>query len=274
MGEMKICFRCKRELPCDKLHFYSAPRRKDGLHGSCRECEGSVFAQPKERVRNGFKKCTKCGNELPETNEYFQTKRSAKGGLRSECKECSRIYSKKYKQDNREIISEQNREYRKNNKDHIAEYHRTHDRRESVRKYGALYREKNKERISERMRQYRKYNKDKTNILCQGRRARKHKLEHSLALGQWNAIKKSFNNSCAYCGKEKPLVQEHLIPLSKGGEYTINNIIPSCQPCNSKKSSKDFFEWYPKFEHYSKQREAKILKYLGYNKGIQQLSLI
>mgnify|MGYP003489420683 CR=1 FL=1 len=78
-------------------------------------------------------------------------------------------------------------------------------------------------------------------------------------------IKLEFNNKCAYCGKEKPLSQEHFVALSKGGEFTINNIIPSCQNCNSSKRATDFFEWYPKFKHYSKKREQIILKFLNYN---------
>jgi 5-methylcytosine-specific restriction endonuclease McrA len=86
----------------------------------------------------------------------------------------------------------------------------------------------------------------------------------------------TFDNKCAYCGKEKPLAQDHFVPLSKGGEYTNNNIICSCKSCNSSKSDKDFFEWYPEQLFYSKEREAKILKYLNYDKKTQtqQLALI
>lgn len=57
-------------------------------------------------------------------------------------------------------------------------------------------------------------------------------------------IKKYFNNRCAYCGKELPLQQDHFIALSKGGEYSKNNIVPSCQSCNGSKGAKEFETWY------------------------------
>ena len=116
------------------------------------------------------------------------------------------------------------------------------------------------------------------------RKARKLNLPHSLSVEQWNDIKSHFDNSCSYCGlaevehvKEfnQTLHQEHFIPLSKGGEYTHNNIIPACARCNSSKRDRDFFEWYPSYEYYSRTREKKILEFLNYtNEGIQQLSIL
>ena len=61
-----------------------------------------------------------------------------------------------------------------------------------------------------------------------------------------------------------PLEQEHFIPLSKGGGYSMGNIIPACRACNASKSDKDFFEWYPEYKYYSEERENKILDFLGY----------
>ena len=69
------------------------------------------------------------------------------------------------------------------------------------------------------------------------------------------------------------LHQEHFIPLSKGGEYTHNNIIPACKSCNSSKQDTDFFEWYPTYEEYNEEREQFILEYLGYIEDTQQLTL-
>jgi 5-methylcytosine-specific restriction endonuclease McrA len=99
------------------------------------------------------------------------------------------------------------------------------------------------------------------------------KLPYTLTEEQWEEIKNYFDNRCAYCGKEKPLQQEHFIPVSKGGEYTHNNIIPACGDCNFKKLNHDFFEWYPKQKSYSELRERKILNYLGYTGKTQQLRL-
>lgn len=110
-------------------------------------------------------------------------------------------------------------------------------------------------------------------IRNQKRIAKKRSLPFALVTKQWEQIKLYFNNTCCYCDKPLSLAQEHFIPLNKGGEYTTNNIIPSCLSCNSSKNDKDFFTWYPKYEHYSKKREKKILEFLNYKNGIQQLAL-
>ena len=109
--------------------------------------------------------------------------------------------------------------------------------------------------------------------MYQRREARKRSLECNLTAKQWLDIKLQFDNKCAYCGKELPLAQEHFLALSKSGEYTVNNIICACKTCNSSKSNKDFFTWYPKYKYYSKKRERFILKFLNYKDGIQQITL-
>lgn len=44
------------------------------------------------------------------------------------------------------------------------------------------------------------------------------------------------SGQCVYCGRypEKPVI-EHVIPVSRGGETTIENCITACRKCNSKK---------------------------------------
>lgn len=57
----------------------------------------------------------------------------------------------------------------------------------------------------------------------------------SHTLEEWDALKDSYGNVCAYCGKSKKLTKDHIIPLSKGGTDYIENIQPLCRNCNSKK---------------------------------------
>jgi 5-methylcytosine-specific restriction endonuclease McrA len=45
--------------------------------------------------------------------------------------------------------------------------------------------------------------------------------------------------TCQYCGSEKPgLTVDHVIPRSKGGGSSWENIVASCAPCNRKKGNK------------------------------------
>ena len=71
-----------------------------------------------------------------------------------------------------------------------------------------------------------------------------------LTTEQWDEILKNFDYKCAYCGKKLDNPQrEHFIPVSKGGGYTISNIVPSCVSCNSSKKNNHPLDWLVKKEH-------------------------
>lgn len=199
-----------------------------------------------------------CKREIPLTNENFRPRKDSKDGFRNECISCGLSQKKQYRELNSLKIKEVNRRYRENNPEKDK-----------------LYREKNKEKIAKYYRKYQKNNAIKYRIFAQKRVASKKQLIATLTTQQWESVKVKFNNKCAYCGQEKPLSQEHFISVINNGEYTHNNIIPSCKSCNSSKGAKDFFEWYSKYKYYSKKREKLILKYLRYNKErCQQLKLV
>ncbi len=57
-----------------------------------------------------------------------------------------------------------------------------------------------------------------------------------LTAPQWLAIKVLYQWRCVYCNKKVvALTQDHITPLSKGGNHTMENVVPACQSCNSKK---------------------------------------
>jgi len=69
---------------------------------------------------------------------------------------------------------------------------------------------------------------------------------------------------CIYCGEEKNLTVEHLLPRCCGGEDAPENVIMVCKSCNSSKGGKRLYEWRgidakDKFNHIA---EGKYLKYL------------
>lgn len=57
-------------------------------------------------------------------------------------------------------------------------------------------------------------------------------------------------NKCAYCGSSGDLHWEHIMPKSKGGPDSIDNMVQACPKCNLVKSDKDPFEWYGKEKQY------------------------
>jgi hypothetical protein len=84
---------------------------------------------------------------------------------------------------------------------------------------------------------------------------REHKLKRRAILmmapvndfsdAQWLEILRNFEGKCAYCHERKqPLAREHMIPLSRGGDNTATNIVPSCVSCNSRKGTKTPLEFF------------------------------
>ena len=55
---------------------------------------------------------------------------------------------------------------------------------------------------------------------------------------------------------------DHVVPVSKGGSTSADNIIPACQSCNSSKNNKDIIEWYTAQPFYNKNRLDNIIKYI------------
>lgn len=43
---------------------------------------------------------------------------------------------------------------------------------------------------------------------------------------------------CQYCGSREDLTFDHLVPRSKGGQTTWENVVTACSPCNLRKANK------------------------------------
>jgi len=67
-------------------------------------------------------------------------------------------------------------------------------------------------------------------------------IKKDLTNAEWAETLAYFNHACAYCLRsDVPLTMDHVVPVSKGGPHTRDNVVPSCQPCNSKKGAKLLF---------------------------------
>lgn len=51
-------------------------------------------------------------------------------------------------------------------------------------------------------------------------------------------IFKRDRNACQYCGSNKDLTLDHVLPKSKGGESSWSNLATACKKCNSLKGDK------------------------------------
>lgn len=73
-------------------------------------------------------------------------------------------------------------------------------------------------------------------VKSQNRRLRFAQVKRTLTTREWAIIVNNYDGRCAYCGRgEVKMTMDHIIPISKGGEHTANNVVPACKPCNSRK---------------------------------------
>jgi len=245
------------------------------------------------------KKCIKCSEEKELNRENFNVKKGSVDGFRNECRDCTRAFQKEYREKRKDDLKEYHTKYYQENKEKFFDRHRKsyEKNRDEKINYARNYYQKNKENITQRDFEYRQKNKERKStydkfyriknreeidtkrkvyliktrplkrIANQRRRAKLKELAHDLTLQEWSETLIHFENKCCYCGEgDVNLTQDHLIPVSKDGGYTKDNILPSCPTCNFSKNNRDFETWYKSREFYSIERHEKILKFVEQNK--------
>ena len=63
------------------------------------------------------------------------------------------------------------------------------------------------------------------------------------SLGDDERLKMILPQACCYCGSTDGLSVDHLIPRSRGGPDTGENLVWACRGCNSSKQATDVLEW-------------------------------
>lgn len=74
------------------------------------------------------------------------------------------------------------------------------------------------------------------------RRTKERNSINTLTSQEWLDTLEAYNYRCAYCGVEFNCEllpeRDHIIPISKDGHNTKENVVPTCRSCNVKKSDK------------------------------------
>jgi 5-methylcytosine-specific restriction endonuclease McrA len=69
------------------------------------------------------------------------------------------------------------------------------------------------------------------------------RVEHDLSKEQWTALSAAWGG-CAYCGTTDGSLQRDCVqPLSRGGRYTLDNVVPACRSCNTSKCNAEVTGW-------------------------------
>lgn len=60
---------------------------------------------------------------------------------------------------------------------------------------------------------------------------------------QWVTILDAWAR-CAYCGADGVALQRDcVLPISRGGRYTVDNVVPACRSCNASKCNDEVTSW-------------------------------
>lgn len=223
------------------------------------------------------KRCSKCGEEFPATPDYFS--RHGKG-LRPECKACRKAQAAAYYLANRDAVAERNKHWREDNPDkdrqaarrrHEAnpDYNRERQRqwrqenpekyaaiikrwrdrhREHYREYDREYRGENREKIREQQAKARAENRQRFRAYNTNRRAMQLAAGGTYSASDIERLYAEQDGLCRWCSE--PLTDgyeiDHVIPLSRGGSNSPENLAVTCSSCNRRKSSLlPFTEWQP-----------------------------
>lgn len=69
------------------------------------------------------------------------------------------------------------------------------------------------------------------------------RYEHDLTDAQWKAMLLAWGG-CAYCGANAgPMQRDCVQAISRGGRYTIDNVVPACRSCNASKCNSEVTTW-------------------------------
>ncbi len=206
----KRCPKCERMLPLDAYH--RCKRNRLGVAVYCKECIVAV---------NAYYRVKRADVEREYRREYYLSHR-----------EQLREYGARHYRENTEYVKERDRAYR------VANVERRRD-------LNRAYREENADTLNEYCRQWRRENAPRANQYKKNRRARIANANvNDFTPTQWESMLAYYDFRCGYCGASlKPPTQDHMQPLSRGGDHTESNIVPCCARCNSRKHDKTLVEF-------------------------------
>lgn len=160
---------------------------------------------------------------------------------REKDREAKRLYAQRYRAEHKDMLhqkllarSEEQKERRR------AEMRASHARhREERCAKKRLFYATHPDIIKQQRQQYRQRHLPKILARNASRRAQKRQiLVNDLTAAQWREIKAAYKHCCVYCGRKmQRLTQDHITPLSQGGNHTASNVVPACPSCNSRKQA-------------------------------------
>lgn len=196
------------------------------------------------------KKCSKCG-QIKDISEFYKNN-ARKDGFTSWCKTCSREQSQEYYANNKEACRKRLNKWRAENREYVRERDTIY-RKENPDiefKKQQKYRETHKEQLYLKGKKYREENKEYFYNKAKERKIAQKEVCDGTVTSEFKMyLYDEQKGKCGYCGcdlNESGKHLDHIVPISRGGLHTWNNVHWTCPTCNISKGNKLEEEWLKK----------------------------
>lgn len=244
---MKHCNTCGQDK--DESEFY---RRGDKLRASCKDCDKASSNQ--YRIDHRVWKREKDKEYKDRHRDKLNARQREKRATRTvEERNQARAYMQAYWLAHKEELSARNAVYQRANKAAVNATKRAWRRRNRAKQYTA-----NKQWVENNIEHCRAYqrawNRERRRAYpeyFQNQRRRRYLREtmttaSDITLEKWNKRVDEFGGCCAYCLRPlspAEITADHMRPVAKGGLHMMDNLVPCCQSCNSRKNDKTLLEF-------------------------------
>lgn len=154
---------------------------------------------------------------------------------------CKLCYQKQLKKD-RIGLAPISKATKEEKDEYFKRYNDSHKKEIFIK--GLKHRLLHKDEIKNKNKMYRNEHNENYKVYCSNRRAKIYGSCGNHTPKEWEDLKKSYMYRCVYCGVETAnLTQDHIVPIKNGGDNSIENIVPACGLCNSKKGAKSLINF-------------------------------
>lgn len=223
-------------------HFYFT--KKGRRQSMCKDCHKAYYAARKDdpqKVKEDAERHARYYQKHKAWHRNYYIER-LKDPIEHE-KQLQR--QRDWKERNKGHVSERAREWYEKNKDRIGQRRRVYDKvqwatnplvreRKNNQKKESLERRKDDPQFIRKRKGWARVHNHTRRIRLKGSKVGVDVMTDA----QWQQICKDANYRCLCCGKKKKLCVDHVLPISKGGTHTKDNVQPLCISCNAKKHSK------------------------------------
>lgn len=199
-----------------------------------------------------------CPMQNPQPIENFHKDSRKKDGYRSQCKTCQLERARLYRESHRELLAEKQRAYASSGDGQkVASKAWKDAHKEHISEYNAQYHQAHKEERSRYNHDYGQEHHDGVLERSRKRRAISYGLNEHFTEAEFFKKFDDLGQQCFYCHKKltrETVQRDHYIPLAKGGDNTINNVVPCCKDCNDKKHTMDPVQYIERLGNHDPSR--------------------